>query len=315
MEKPAVRPVLALRGMKMNESCHPFKSVKAKRIYLAHYEEHARLWPIVSDEKMIETSFGQTYMRISGPEDAPPLVLLSGDSENSLAWIPQIEVLSASYRTYAIDNIYDWGLSIYTRPMKKPGDYVQWLDELFTELELNDINLMGFSYGGWQASLYALSFPQRLNRLVLIAPVGVLPPKLELMVRGIIYYFIPIRYIVRNYLYWYNADSVKRGKRSREVIDNMINEALLSFKCFKRRGFINPTVLSDEDWRNLIAPTLFLTGENEVTYSAQKAIRHLNEVAPQVKTVITSDAGHDLAIVKPEWVNNEVLKFLADQIG
>jgi pimeloyl-ACP methyl ester carboxylesterase len=68
-------------------------------------------------------------------------------------------------------------------------------------------------------------------------------------------------------------------------------------------------------WRNLKVPTLFLVGENEVTYSAQKAIRHLNRVAPKVKTVITPDAGHDLVIVKTEWVNNEVLKFLTNQEG
>jgi pimeloyl-ACP methyl ester carboxylesterase len=71
--------------------------------------------------------------------------------------------------------------------------------------------------------------------------------------------------------------------------------------------------LTTEDWQNLKVPTLFLVGENEVTYSAQKAIRHLNKVAPEVKTEITPDAGHDLAIVKTEWVNNEVLKFLTNQ--
>jgi pimeloyl-ACP methyl ester carboxylesterase len=298
----------------MEESYHPFKSEKAKQTYLTYYDEHAKRWPIPSEEKMVKTSFGQTFVRISGPEDDPPLVLLPGDSENSLTWIPQIEALSADHRTYAVDNIFDWGRSIYTRPMKKPGDYVQWLDELFTTLELDNINLLGFSYGGWQASLYTLSYPQRLNKLILLAPAAtVLPGRLELMARGIIYYFIPTRFIVQNYLYWYNADSVRKDIKSREVIDNMVNEALLSFKCFKRRGFVAPTVLTDEDWQKIEVPTLFLVGQNEVTYSAQKAIRQLNKVAPKVKTVITSDAGHDLAIVKTEWVNNEVLKFLINQ--
>jgi pimeloyl-ACP methyl ester carboxylesterase len=300
-------------GGSMEEPYHPFKSQEAKETYLAYYDEHAKRWPVASEEKMVKTSFGQTFVRISGPEDGAPLVLLPGDSENSLAWIPQIAALSKDHRTYAVDNIYDNGRSIYTRPIKKPDDFVQWLDELFTALELDNINLIGFSYGGWQASLYALSFPQRLNRLVLIAPVGVLPARLEVMVRGIIYYFIPTRFIVQNYLYWYNADAVKEDGPSREAIDNMVDEALLSFKCFKRRSFVAPTVLTTEDWQNLKVPTLFLVGENEVTYSAQKAIRHLNKVAPEVKTEITPDAGHDLAIVKTEWVNNEVLKFLTNQ--
>jgi pimeloyl-ACP methyl ester carboxylesterase len=60
-------------------------------------------------------------------------------------------------------------------------------------------------------------------------------------------------------------------------------------------------------------PTLFLTGENEVIYSAKKAIKKLNTIGPKIKTAIISDAGHDLAIVKPEWVSKEVLEFLKDK--
>jgi pimeloyl-ACP methyl ester carboxylesterase len=298
---------------KMIESYHPFKSNEAKETYLTYYDEHAKRWPIASESKLVETSFGQTFVRISGAKDGPPLILLPGDSENSLAWIPQIAALSVEYRIYALDHIYDNGRSIYTRPMEKPSDFVQWLDELFIALELDNIYLVGFSYGGWQASLYALAYPQRLNKLILIASVGVVPPRLEVLVRGMIYYFIPARFIVRRYLYWYNADAVRMDESSREVIDNMVNEALLSFKCFKRRKFVPPTVLTDQDLQNLEVPTLFIVGENEVTYSARKAIRRLNNVAPEVKTVITPDAGHDLAIVKTEWVNNEVLKFLTNQ--
>jgi len=258
----------------MKEPYHPFRSEKAKETYLAYYD--AKWWPIAPEEKMVETSFGQTFVRISGPKNGPSLVLLPGDSENSLAWIPQIAALSVDYRTYALDHVFDNGRSIYTRPMKKPSDFVQWLDEFFTALDLDNINLMGFSYGGWQASLYALSFPQRLNKLILLAPAAtVLPARLEVLVRGIIYYFIPTRFIVQQYLYWYNADSVRKDETSREAIDNMVTDVLLSTKCFKRRGFVAPTVLTNEDWQNLQVPSLFLVGENEVTYSAQKAIRHL----------------------------------------
>ena len=116
--------------------------------------------------------------------------------------------------------------------------------------------------------------------------------------------------MVKNYFYWMYADSVRKNEESKKIIDEMITEDILAKKSFKGRKFVNPTVLTDNDWQNLKIPTLFLIGENEVIYSAEKAIQHLNNLAPNVKTVITSDAGHDLAIVKPEWVNAEVLKFL-----
>ena len=93
----------------------------------------------------------------------------------------------------------------------------------------------------------------------------------------------------------------------------MVDEQLLARRCFKRRKFIAPTVLTDQDWQRLQVPTLFLVGENEVTYSAHKAVRRLATVAPRIETAITPDADHHLAIVNPEWVNNEVLMFLTKQ--
>jgi len=293
-------------------SHHPFRSEDAKQTYLAYYDERASAWPVVAETKMIPTSLGQTHVRISGPSTGHPLVLLPGDSETSLSWAPQIAALSAEYRTYAIDSINDFGRSVNTRPVRKPADFVQWLDELFMALDLDEINLVAFSYGGWQASLYALSHPARLNKLVLLAPAAtVLPPGLELLARGILQYFLPSRPIVQRYLYWYHPDAVQRGAETRAEIDDLVDELLLSTKCFKRRKFVPPTVLTDAEWNGLQIPALFIVGENDVTYSAQKAIERLNAVAGHVNTVLIPDAGHDLRSVETERVNREVLEFLS----
>ncbi|MHA2288725.1 MAG: alpha/beta fold hydrolase [Promethearchaeota archaeon] len=290
---------------------HPFKSQKAKEAYLKYYDEKANQWPIASETKYVDTSFGQTFVRIIGPKNAPSLVLLPGDTVNSLDWMPLIEKLSKDYRTYALDQIFDNGRSIYSRPIKKQGDFVQWLDELFTELKLDHINLMGYSYGGWQASLYALSYPERLNKLILLSPAStVLRPRIKLIIRAILQYIFHTHYMAKKYIYWMYTDSVRKNEATKKYIDEMIAEEMLARKCFKKRKFVNPTVMSDKEWQNLKVHTLFLTGENEVIYSAEKAIQFLNTFAPNVKTAITSGAGHDLPIVNPEWVTTQVLKFL-----
>ena len=145
---------------------HPFRSAKAKAQYLQLYDMRAKKWPVPSEAKTVDTFYGPTYVRISGPAGAPPLVLLHGGSGNSLQWIPNIEALSGVFKTYAVDNIYDYGRSVYTRPIKSPDDFTHWLDELFSALEPgNRINLMGLSYGGWLTCHYALRFPNRLDKL------------------------------------------------------------------------------------------------------------------------------------------------------
>ena len=127
--------------------------------------------------------------------------------------------------------------------------------------------------------------------------------------RAVLYDPIPIRFITKRYLYWYAPASVRK-EATRKMIDEMVDEQILARRCFKRRKFVIPSVLTDQDWQRLQVPTLFLVGAHEVTYSAHKALQRLATVAPHIVTAITPDGDHHLAIVKPEWVNKEVLQFL-----
>ncbi len=295
--------------MNSPESYHPFKSQTAKQKYLAYYEACAKKWPVDSESKTINTTFGQTFIRISGPENTPPLILLSGDAENSLAWIPQIEALSKDFQTYAIDNIFDFGRSIYTRPMKNPSDLVSWLKELFTKLELKRINLVGHSYGAWLSTLYALSFPDDLDMLVLLAPTTAIQPRFLTIIRAIIFDAFPTASRVERYHYWFFPDSLQKPE-TKKMVDEMIKDYILSRHYFKRRHIIQPTVLKKNDWQGLKVPTLFMVGENERIYNAKKAVHKINEVAPGIQTILIKNAGHDLAKVRPNEVNKEILNFL-----
>ncbi|MBC8754101.1 alpha/beta hydrolase [Kordia sp. YSTF-M3] len=299
----------------MNASYHPFKSKKAKEEYLTFYDERAKLWPVPSKNKYIETSYGQTFVRISGSEDKPPLILLPGDTENSLSWMPQIKAFSEYYKTYALDHIYDNGRSIYSRPLKEPRDFVNWLNELFDSLNLkNDINLLGFSYGGWQTSIYALAHPERLHKIILIAPSAtVMQPRIGYLIPAIIVHFFPIYFITKKLVYWERKCLIKQGEVSKAIADQMIEEIVLAGKCFKKRKYVNPTVLTDNDLQKLKIPVLYLIGEKEVLYSPNKVVRRLNDVAPQIKTIIIPDASHDITHSQAAIVNKKILDFLQEK--
>jgi pimeloyl-ACP methyl ester carboxylesterase len=77
----------------------------------------------------------------------------------------------------------------------------------------------------------------------------------------------------------------------------MVDEEVLARRCFKikKREIVRPTVLSEEDWQRLAVPTLFLVGRNDVSYSAERAVKRLAAVAPHIKTAIT-DGDHHLTI-------------------
>ena len=292
---------------------HPFRSAKAKDRYLKLYDERASSWPGESETRTVETDAGETLVRINGPFDGPPLVLLPSASATSLFWRPNIEALSKSFRVYSLDNIYDFGRSVYRRPFKTSNDYTDWLDGLFDALGLTgDVSLMGLSYGAWLTGQYALRFPDRLRGAVMIAP-----PATVIQLPGAWAFYglsalLPHRYFLRNMLRWmFPALSKRTDPASMKLAQDLLEEAFVGLRCFKLKMPATPTVLTDDELRKLSqVPTLFLVGEHEVIYPANEAVKRLNEVAPEIRTQIIPDAGHDLTIVAAPLVNSLATEFL-----
>lgn len=293
---------------------YPFKTEAAKQEYHEYYDERAKEWPAPSEARYVVTSFGKTFVRICGQENAPILVLLPSAFASSLIWLPNIQGLAPHFRIYAVDNIYDVGRSVNTRPVADAEDLTQWLDELFTELALGDsINLMGLSFGGWLASQYALRHQDRLHGVVLAAPVAtILPLPGEWAWRGIMGALPPHRFFMTHFLTnWMCQDLVKKGDEfSKRMLENWMNDALMAMECFTFRMPITPTVLTDEELRSLRIPVLILVGEHEVVYPADRAVHRIETVAPWIVTEVIPDASHDLTISQTGIVNGKATSFL-----
>ena len=291
---------------------HPFRSEQARERYLAHYDAVSSRWPVLSTTRVVPTSYGRTFVRISGPEGAPPLVLLPGGGSSLLNWAPNVAALSAHHRVYAIDRLGDIGRSVYLRPLKTSADVVRNLDELLSALELgSEVRLMGLSFGGWEAAEYALVHPERLSRVVLIAPAATLfnlPPGFAW--RGLLV-LLPGRGFMEGMMRWSLPHlGAATGPAGRERFDSLVDDAYLGTRSFDLRQGAIPRVLTDEQLASIRPATLFMVGEDERLYDARAAVGRLARVAPHVRTALIRGAGHDLTLVKREQVEEVVLDFL-----
>src|SRR5690242_11327209 len=102
-------------------------------------------------------------------------------------WAPNVQALSTEYRTFAVDQINNWGRTICTKTIRSFDDLIAWLDELLEGLAPGrKVNLAGLSYGGAVAAQFALRFPAKLDKVVLLAPGNtVLRVRTEFMLRVI----------------------------------------------------------------------------------------------------------------------------------
>ena len=109
---------------------------------------------------------------------------------------------------------------------------------------------------------------------------------------------------------WIFADMARTEP---QWIDSTIEQLSLNIRSIQRHKTPMPPVLTDTEWRSLRPATLFLAGKNEVIYSAEKAVRRLKRVAPQVTAQIIPGAGHDMTFAQTATVNERILRFLKEE--
>jgi hypothetical protein len=76
------------------------------------YDSKLAQWPTPYENTYIETSFGKVYVIISGPEEAPPILLLNAGQMAAWSWVTNVGALNEHYRTYAVGTIGEVSRSV-----------------------------------------------------------------------------------------------------------------------------------------------------------------------------------------------------------
>lgn len=162
----------------VQKSLGHFRNSSNEKSYKSAYQAAMDTLPQPTRTLNIPTSFGTVRVyefknKATKAGDAP-IVLLPGRSSGVPMWGLNLPGLLAKKTVYALDALGDAGLSIQTRKLTSPADQADWIEQVFEELHLTKIHLVGHSFGGWLAANYAVHFPKRLVSLGLFEPVFVL---------------------------------------------------------------------------------------------------------------------------------------------
>jgi len=299
----------------MTEDFQPFSSGEARDRFLAHLALLEKSWPIQHQSEMVRTRYGDTFVRIGGHTDAPPLVLLPGGQSSSLIWRRLIEPLSTRFRTYAIDAIYDEGRSIPTRRVPTVDDLRLWIDDVLDGLGLGSgITMAGQSYGCYASAEYALHAPQRLKQLAWIAPVMIAAPLSNEFVERLMLVTDGKRQSLEEYCRWVMPFIATNYP---DEFDKRIAEILLVRECYgKMFPPVRAAMMSDDDLRRLATPTLLILGDRDgATSDASKAVERVMSLMPHINTMLVQNAGHDIVATETNLLAERLLKFFRTNIS
>jgi pimeloyl-ACP methyl ester carboxylesterase len=275
--------------------------------FIEAYDEALKLWPVPYEELMIPTRFGETHIVAAGNEDAKPLILIHGMTFSATMWYANIAMLSSCFRVYALDTIGDVGKGNVTRVMKTRQDSVEWLDDVLTGLKLTSAIFVGHSMGGWLSMSYAIHSPEKVKKLVLLAPaagIHKVTPKFLLKVYPAIVF--PSEARILKEISWFISPVHQTNEQSEKIFRQFIVSGMNCVPCIR----VVPTVFSDEELQNLFVKTLLLVGEHEVIYNPSKMVEKAKKLLPNLTSQIVPNAGHGLPIEQHEIVNEAVQSFL-----
>ena len=100
-----------------------------------------------------------------------PVILIHGLGASADIWMYNVDALAKQHRVYVPD-LVGFGRSDKPGPSFSPFDYTNFLDDFIDTLSIDRVSLVGQSLGGGIALHYALQFPQRVDKLVLVDSAG-----------------------------------------------------------------------------------------------------------------------------------------------
>lgn len=260
--------------------------------------------------------------------EGPPLLLLHGGLGEALQWGHILPALARRHRVMAVD-----------RPghgLADPFDYRgvdlleharRFLSDILDAEGLPSVPLVGCSMGGLWALEFALAYPERVPRLVLIgAPAGItrtLPLQLRLGTLPVLKTLVqsmmrrPTRDSTR--AFWGQLLVAHPERLGDDLLDlltaSQLRNAPSWFTLIERTmnvlGLRKDLLIGDR-WKRLSVPATFVWGEKDA-WGAPELSEAVASTNPRVSVVRVPDAGHGPWFDAPELVVSAIEQALSSE--
>lgn len=263
-----------------------YKSEDGARTVETKQAELLRQWPVEKSELDLETRHGRTRVTACGSTDNPPLLLFHPGNSGSVFWIRQIQSYIQSHRVYAVDILGEAGQSEPARPAGKGPAYVEWIEDIYRGLGIHQAALLGVSLGAWMCLKFACAQPERVERLAILSPPGIVPARRS-------------RSVVASL---FGAFSGPLGRRlvmgsqlKKSDMDPRLKELfLLTSRHLKPRPRQLPR-FTDRQLSQLYCPVMLMVGGRDSYFDTEALVLRVVKAMPQVEVHYRPRDGHYLS--------------------
>jgi 3-oxoadipate enol-lactonase len=241
----------------------------------------------------------------------PALLLLHGLGSSGMDWEHQYPHFEPDYRVVAPD-FRGFGESDKPAGPYLVSRHADDLVALLDHLEIREVNLLGFSMGGAVAFQFAASYPERVERLVIVnsSPSFVTDhwrKRLEVVVRKSVIRLLGVPQLAR---------LIAKRLFPEEHQGDLRAKTIERYGANHKDAYLNAIDglvgwhLDDATLRDLQVPTLVIAAEHDYTPFSEKEAYCAK--LPQAQLVLVENSRHATPIDQPDCFNRLVAEFLGD---
>lgn len=248
-----------------------------------------------------------------------PLLMLHGWGGSSYDFVKMIPGLESSFRIL-IPDLPGSGFSSKPRIHYDFDFFLDFLEEFLQSRGVGSFHLAGHSLGGHLAVLLIKRNLERVDRLILLAPTGLvgqegfngLLSRLGSLVE--LGFRLNNRWLVRFFFrrnVFYDPAKIDPEYLERSYRNFLTREARYSISSITRD--VVGTHPLDHVLPTLSNPTLILWGANDRLFPYRRWGPHYQRLLSQARLIGLENCGHNLVFERPEDVLKETLPFLLEE--
>lgn len=271
-----------------------------------------------TDNKYI--TINGTTIRYIARGAGPPVLLIHGIGEFVESWAFNIEPLSEHYQVYALD-LPGHGLSEKRMSNYSPSLAANFVTSFMQALRISRASLIGHSIGGFMCLSTAISFPEKVDKIVAVDSGGLsreMPLRLRLAslpILGEIMVEPTVKAGLRAGIKgaFYHPDRV-----TEEMVDTAYHylkmpgskRAMLSIiRNITNLNGASPEAVVIDKLHLVKAPTLLIHGAQDKSISVEE-VQNVYKLIPKARLEIFQECGHVPHLEKPAEFNETVIAFL-----
>lgn len=261
-----------------------YKSESGKQEILELYHSKLESLGIEYLERNLNTSFGNTHVIQVGEASKPPLIIVHGSNACAPISLETYPNLAKKYQVFAVDVLAQPNKSSETRLSMKNEDYGKWMVELMERLELKDVTLVGFSFGGLVLLKTLIYKGDNIREVFLAAPAFVVNGN---PLRAMLNIFLPMKRYMKT----------KRERHIEKFLQVLFTEKDAFALEYLSKVFLNfemdfspIPLIRKEEAAKITTPITIFAAKEDLIFPGEKMLRRAKKIFPSLKEAILLDS-------------------------